>query len=194
MNTRSSSTAAKLPTANDIKLINDAHQAVVTSSQSGLEHALECGEMLRTAKEKIGHGGWENWLADNCPDISPRTASRYMRLAKNGDELEKAAEQNGHALADFSATAANRLLEKLKTPEEKAAARADKEKKQQTDQEQARAKWIKSLGPTGLTELLADLWETGDLRELIEQIRKKLPATTAPTVATQSRLPEVRLS
>jgi hypothetical protein len=194
MNTRSSSTAAKLPTANDIKLINDAHQAVVTSSQSGLEHALECGEMLRTAKEKIGHGGWENWLADNCPDISPRTASRYMRLAKNGDELEKAAEQNGHALADFSATAANRLLEKLKTPEEKAAARADKEKKQQTDQEQARAKWIKSLGPTGLSELLADLWETGDLRELIEQIRKKLPATTAPTVATQSRLPEVRLS
>jgi Protein of unknown function (DUF3102) len=128
MNTRSSSTAAKLPTANDIKLINDAHQAVVTSSQSGLEHAIECGEMLKTAKDKVGHGGWENWLADNCPDIAPRTASRYMLLAKKGDELEKAAEQNGHALADLSVTAANRLLQKPKTEEQKAAAKAEKEK------------------------------------------------------------------
>jgi hypothetical protein len=191
MTTRSPATAAKLPTANDIKLINDAHQAVVTSSQSGLEHAIECGEMLRTAKDKVGHGGWENWLADNCPDISPRTASRYMRLAKNGDELEKAAEQNGHALADFSATAANRLLQKPKNEAEKAAARAEKEKKQRTAQEQDRAKWIKSLGPTGLSELLADLWETGDLHELIEQIRKRL--SVAPT-APRREQPEVRLS
>ena len=191
MTTRSPATAAKLPTANNIKLINDAHQAVVTSSQSGLEHAIECGEMLSTAKDKVGHGGWENWLADNCPDISPRTASRYMRLAKNGDELEKAAEQNGHALADFSATAANRLLQKPKNEAEKAAARAEKEKKQRTAQEQDRAKWIKSLGPTGLSELLADLWESGDLHELIEQIRKRL--SVAPT-APRREQPEVRLS
>jgi ribosomal protein L12E/L44/L45/RPP1/RPP2 len=186
MNTRSS---AKLPTANDIKLINDAHQAVVTSSQSGLEHAIECGEMLRTAKEKVGHGGWENWLADNCPDIAPRTASRYMLLARKGDELEKAAEQNGHALADLSVTAANRLLQKPKTPEQKAAAKAEKEEKQQTAQEQARAKWMKSLGPTGLSELLASLWETSDLRELVEQIKKKLPAPTAPTSSDYRRQP-----
>jgi Protein of unknown function (DUF3102) len=194
MSTRSSTTAAKLPTANDIKLINDAHQAVVTSSQSGLEHAIECGEMLKTAKDKVGHGGWENWLADNCPDIAPRTASRYMLLAKKGDELEKKAEQNGHALADLSVTAANRLLSRPKTPEEIAAAKAEKEKKQQTAQEQDRAKWIKSLGPNGLSELLASLWETDDLRELVEQIKKKLPAQPAPPASEYRRQPEVRLS
>ncbi len=194
MNTRSPSTAAKLPTANDIKLINDAYQAVVTSSQSGLEHAIECGEMLKTAKDKVGHGGWENWLADNCPDISPRTASRYMLLAKNGEKLEKAAEQNGHALADFSATAANRLLSKPKSEAEKAAAKAEKEKKQQTAQEQARVEWIKSLDPNGLCELLASVWETNNLRELIEQIRKRLSmAPTAPS-SEHSRWPEVRVS
>jgi hypothetical protein len=85
MTDRSSETAAKLPSANDIKLINEARQKVVTSSKDGLEHAIECGEMLNAAKKKVGHGDWQSWLKQHCPDIKPRTATYYMRFATNGE-------------------------------------------------------------------------------------------------------------
>ena len=138
------------------------------------------GEMLKAAKDKVGHGNWETWLAKNCSDIPPRTASRYMRMAKNGEKLEKAAEQNGHALADLSTTAAERLLRTPKTEAEKAAAKAEKEKKQKIAQEQARVDWIKSLDPSGLCELFAGVWDQDNLSKLADQLKKKLIAVQSP--------------
>jgi len=126
MNERSPATAAKLPTAKDIQQINAAHQATVMAYQGALEKAIECGVMLVEAKRKVGHGAWESWLGDNCPDISLSTAKRYMRYARNAPELEEAAEQNGQALADLSGAAAGKILAKPQTPEEKEKRKANK--------------------------------------------------------------------
>ena len=191
MSDRSSETAAKLPSANDIKLIIDANKAVVASGKNGLEHAIECGEMLKAAKEKVGHGNWEPWLLNNCPDIKPRTASYYMRLAGKADELEKIAEQNGNTVADLSTRAAKRLLAEPKTPSQIAAAKAEKEKKAAEKerkavlaQEQSRAEWIKTLGATGLCEYLTVILDKTVLRQLVEQINKKLVPLSSSSLTT----------
>jgi hypothetical protein len=46
-----------------------------------VQRAITFGRTLCQAKEEVGHGKWEKWLNDNCPDISKRTAQRYMKLA-----------------------------------------------------------------------------------------------------------------
>lgn len=48
---------------------------------AGLEHYRRAGEMLREAKEQVGHGGWGAWLKRNF-HLSDRTAHRYMLLAR----------------------------------------------------------------------------------------------------------------
>jgi hypothetical protein len=114
------------PTENDIRLINEAHAAVVAANQTGLEKAIECGEMLRAAKEKVGHSNWMPWLKDNCPNISDRTARDYMWAAKNAEKIEDKVE-NGSGAADLSIRGAKRLLAPEKTEEQKAAQKAKKE-------------------------------------------------------------------
>ena len=90
------------PTKAIITQINAAHDAVVESGKSSLTNAIRAGELLVSAKECVEHGEWTQWLADNCPNLSEETARLYMRLAKNEDKIEAAAEQNGNAVADLS--------------------------------------------------------------------------------------------
>lgn len=44
--------------------------------------AIACGVKLREAKEIVGHGGWEKWLAKHCKGVHGNTARNYMRLSK----------------------------------------------------------------------------------------------------------------
>jgi hypothetical protein len=44
--------------------------------------AIECGQLLIQQKESLGHGSWLDWLTANIPEITDRTARRYMALAK----------------------------------------------------------------------------------------------------------------
>ena len=67
--------------------INTEHEACHASMQKGLEHALKAGTLLLEAKAGLPHGAWLPWLGENCPDISDRTAQRYMRIAENQDDL-----------------------------------------------------------------------------------------------------------
>ena len=66
-----------------------AHAIVVNSTRIVLQHAMTAGEALNEAKSKVGHGKWLAWLEENCPDISNRTAERYMKLAGGKAKLEK---------------------------------------------------------------------------------------------------------
>jgi len=43
--------------------------------------AIECGQLLIQQKESLGHGSWLEWLDANVPEITDRTARRYMALA-----------------------------------------------------------------------------------------------------------------
>jgi hypothetical protein len=53
---------------------------------SFIETAIELGSALIKQKDtlrlKLGHGHFLSWLADNCPQISERTAQTYMATAR----------------------------------------------------------------------------------------------------------------
>lgn len=50
--------------------------------------AINAGALIATAKKKLNHGEFEQWVVDHC-EISLRTAQAYMRLAKRTQELPK---------------------------------------------------------------------------------------------------------
>ena len=56
--------------------INNGHQAVEFQVRRMAGHVAQVGAWLVAAKAKCKHG---DWLADNCPEISRYTSSRYMK-------------------------------------------------------------------------------------------------------------------
>lgn len=60
--------------------INDAVFNAESAARSAVQYALEAGELLNQAKQKVGHGEWLNWLGSNIK-LAPRTCQAYMRLA-----------------------------------------------------------------------------------------------------------------
>jgi len=61
--------------------IRREHEAVISGVRATVEAAIRCGNLLREAKGKVGHGGWGVWLAEKFP-ASDRTARSYMRLSE----------------------------------------------------------------------------------------------------------------
>jgi hypothetical protein len=55
-------------------------------NDAGREHYLRAGQMLIEAKDLVGYGGWGRWLKKNF-DLSDRTASTYMRWAREHDKI-----------------------------------------------------------------------------------------------------------
>ena len=104
--------SAKPPTlARLAKLINQEHHAACRAFEKTVHHAEAAGRFLAEAKEKVPHGGWEEWVRENT-DVSPRTARGYMQIACRFHELNDADRQ--HA-ADLSQ---RRFLEDLMQPPE----------------------------------------------------------------------------
>jgi Protein of unknown function (DUF3102) len=86
--------------------IKEEHRNVACALHQGFMHASAAGELLIQAKAQAGHGKWLSWLRDEC-EISVRTASLYMRLAKNRGVIE---DQIGNAVADLTLRGAMKLL------------------------------------------------------------------------------------
>jgi hypothetical protein len=118
--------------------INRIHDEIIENSVALLQRAMECGTILLSVKNEMDHGEWEKWLAANCPQIEDRTARAYMRLAKNSEQLEKLAAENGSSVADLSIRGALRLLTKAKTEEQKAKAKSDREAKAKAKADEAK--------------------------------------------------------
>ena len=70
--------------------INAEDESVLCAVSSALEHARRCGDLLCQAKGERAHGKWIPWLQAHCPDVTPQTAQRYMRIARHWPELEAA--------------------------------------------------------------------------------------------------------
>lgn len=60
--------------------INDAVFNAESAARSAMQYAMEAGELLNQAKQKVGHGEWLGWLGSNIK-LAPRTCQAYMRLA-----------------------------------------------------------------------------------------------------------------
>lgn len=66
--------------------IDTLHSASLSSHRKSIEQAIECGRVLAEAKALVAHGQWLPWLEANTK-VDPRTASRWMRFAKNADAV-----------------------------------------------------------------------------------------------------------
>jgi hypothetical protein len=62
--------------------INEQHRLAKTTAERAVEHAIECGYLLRLRKQQLGHGELQAWIEENC-DFKYATAARYMSAAKN---------------------------------------------------------------------------------------------------------------
>src|SRR5262249_48327059 len=60
-------------------------------ARATVEHAFRVGLLLLEAKQMIGHGHWSDWLHIHC-DLSERSAQNYMRLARNRENPQLAAD------------------------------------------------------------------------------------------------------
>jgi hypothetical protein len=56
--------------------------AAVHLAESAVQRALYCGCLLIREKEEGGHGNFLAWIEENLPEISVRTAQRWMECAQ----------------------------------------------------------------------------------------------------------------
>ena len=133
--------AKPAPTESQITFIKAEYTAIIEHGRKALEHAIACGAALKDIQDNTEHGGWVKWVED-VAGIPRRTASHYMALAANQDELEKAAEALGKTVADLTVRNALELIDEYKaskmSPEDKAAAEA--KEKAETAKKKAEAK------------------------------------------------------
>jgi hypothetical protein len=153
--------------------INVEYAAIIEHTQTSLQRAMAAGAMLKEAKDKVGHGAWEKWLQDNCPEISKETASLYMRLDKNTSTLEAAAEANQQRVTDLSIRGAAKILAKPRTEGEGAKeGEAAKTKR-------AKRKAQPKFGSWALDDVLIALQAAFDAEKL-NQLARKLDELAKP--------------
>jgi hypothetical protein len=66
--------------------IRIAHARLHAAAGDALCHARRTGELLLLVKERLPHGQWESWVVAHC-NFTPRSASTYMRIARDYDKL-----------------------------------------------------------------------------------------------------------
>ena len=98
---------AQMRPADLAKAINAALSQMMASARITLARAIEIGELLVIAKERVGHGNFEAWVTDHC-QLSYRSARRYMTLARDRTEIEAQAKMAN--VANLNVTTAQRLL------------------------------------------------------------------------------------
>src|SRR5262249_46355005 len=97
------------------RAIKDKVAQITSSLRTSVACAIETGALLIEAKKRVGHGNFEQWVADNFP-ISPATARRWMELAEKRPKLEKQLAAKTLNLSDLNLSSARRLIEPPKTP------------------------------------------------------------------------------
>jgi hypothetical protein len=68
------------------RLVHQHHCELLAGVRCTVKAAMALGDVLTTAREEVGHGGWLEWLRST--PIQERSARRYMQLARERDVLE----------------------------------------------------------------------------------------------------------
>lgn len=63
--------------------INETHAVAKSHAQLAVVFALRTGLLCERAKEALPHGQFGGWLEKHCPEVTTRTAQKYMALAKS---------------------------------------------------------------------------------------------------------------
>jgi hypothetical protein len=90
-----------------------ADQDAKAANHSVVERAIALGQILHSAKERVAHGEWLNWLKTYCSEVEERTAQRYMKLADKSATLRK--KMNSDTMSDLTLKQAFDLVDD-KTP------------------------------------------------------------------------------
>ena len=98
--------------------INAKHGQTIGNARTTLESARDAGRLLITAKSEVVHGQWTTWLADNCLDISGRTARKYIQIAVNWEVIES-------KMAPEAILTIGSVLRLIADPREKSTATAE---------------------------------------------------------------------
>jgi hypothetical protein len=97
------------------RAIIDKVAQITSSLRTSVACAIETGALLIEAKKRVGHGNFEQWVANNC-QLSPATARRWMELADKRPELEKQLSAKSLNLSDLNLSSARRLIAPPKPP------------------------------------------------------------------------------
>jgi hypothetical protein len=100
---------SSLSEADLAKRINDAIESMASAFRNSARRAIEVGELLNEAKDRVKHGNFEEWLRTHCK-LSFSTARRYMYFADHRAEIEAALNGKTVSVTDLSLSAAKRLI------------------------------------------------------------------------------------
>jgi Protein of unknown function (DUF3102) len=81
---------------------------IVGAMRMSLPKAVRIGELLTEQKKTLKHGEWQCWLKENCPAVTPRTATNYMSLWNRQDQLKLKSEN----VSDLNLSQAYHILTK----------------------------------------------------------------------------------
>jgi hypothetical protein len=84
--------------------IRTSHEQILWAYRNSLRHAVQVGRLLTQAKGLVPHGQFKRWIEENCPEIAPRTATDYMRVAEAevDGRLSLVEESNRRPAADLT--------------------------------------------------------------------------------------------
>ena len=77
----------QIPTFSYFLRLAKQHTAIKFAVRRLAVHVAQVGGVLVVAKSKVKHGEWLGWLAENCSEITDRTARRYMATYDKGAKL-----------------------------------------------------------------------------------------------------------
>jgi hypothetical protein len=176
---------APTPPPADMKLpdltraIKDRVAQITSSLRTSVACAIETGALLIEAKKRVGHGNFEQWVANNC-ELSPATARRWMELADKRPELEKQLSAKSLNLSDLNLSSARRLIAPPNPPPTQSEQQKPKPKPPASEQykqiENSLITCLKDLRDKaesyalGTIEALNDT--VSDIKSVIEQARR----------------------
>lgn len=167
-----------------VKQINDEYAIIRASERRNLPKAIAIGEKLLDLRPRVSkHGEWQDWLKKHCPSLAYETATGYIRLADNQDELAELAKAKSVADADLTISEALKLLAKPK-PTSKAKNKNARQADVQEPDTKAKDKpptekeIIQNLAPDELLATLKEFWDMDQLRELSRLLQAHVSTTS----------------
>ena len=61
--------------------INKKHKLSKELLQEGFSYASQAGELLLEVQNLVGAENFETWISENCSEIEPFEAKKYMKLS-----------------------------------------------------------------------------------------------------------------
>jgi hypothetical protein len=172
--------------------INQAYNNLKTSYRTSLTHALELGRLLVIAHEAVGKKAWKKYIEDNC-DLSYRTATVYMQLAKHKEQFEDPAEVQRAALLgtadDLSIRGAIAAVVNPKPPGKKPKGER-KPKDESADSDTDLADVLKDVAADEVAIAISNNWEPEQREDLLRQQLKSCPPTTLSGILISALGPE----